>query len=210
MKLASIAAILALAFAADQRVPVATFSAGDLDGWDTKTFRGTTEYELVEEQGRRAVRAVSRGTASGRYKRIRVDLTQTPYLHWSWKIERVLTGNDETVKAGDDYAARVYVVFSTGPFFWNTRAVNYVWASSQPPGATWPNAFTANAQMLALRSGNHHAGRWVDERRNVRADYRRLFGADIRYVEAVAIMTDTDNTKGSATAYYGDIYFSSD
>ncbi len=64
--------------------------------------------------------------------------------------------------------------------------------------------------MLALRSGNDDAGRWIDERRDVRTDYRRLFGADIRYVEAVAIMTDTDNTKAAATAYYGDIYFSSE
>lgn len=210
MKFAAVCALIGLALAADQRVVVGAFSRGELDGWDRKQFQGLTDYRLVPDQGRQALRAESRAAASGLYKRVRIDLDQTSYLHWSWKIERVVGAVDETVKSGDDYAARVYVVFSGGVFFWNTRALNYVWASRQAPGATWPNAFTANAQMLALRSGNGQAGQWVDERRDVRADYRRLFGAEVRYVDAVALMTDTDNTRGAATAYYGDIYFSAE
>lgn len=203
-------ALIGLALAADQRVVVGAFSAGALDDWERKQFHGLTDYRVVTEQGRRALRAESRGTASGLYKRIRIDLDRTPYLHWSWKVERTVGAIDETVKAGDDYAARVYVVFSGGVFFWNTRALNYVWASRQPPGAVWPNAFTSNARMLAQRSGNERAGEWVEERRDVRADYRRIFGAEARYVDAVALMTDTDNTGGAAVAYYGDIYFSAD
>ena len=193
-----------------ERVNVGLFSADGLDGWEEKRFAGATEYTLTEEDGHRVLRAASHGSASGLYKTMRVDLMKTPYLHWSWKIENTLGPLDETTKAGDDYPARIYVIASGGLLFWQTRAVNYVWASRQPEGATWPNAFTANAGMIAVRSGDSQVGRWIAERRNVREDYRRAFGRDIRYVDAVALMSDTDNSGKAATAYYGDIYFSAD
>lgn len=200
----------AAALAADQRVVIGAFSAGDLAGWETKRFHGETRYALVEDGTRHVLQADSRAAASGLYRRVRVDLEQTPYLHWSWKVRNTLGDIDETARAGDDYPARVYVVFSGGLAFWRTHAINYVWASRQSEGADWPNAFTANAHMIALRSGETLAGQWVRERRNVREDYRRLFGRDVRYVDAVALMTDTDNTGKSATAWYGDIYFAAD
>lgn len=200
----------AIALAADQRVVIGAFSAGDLAGWEDKRFLGETRYTIVEDGARCVLKAESRAVASGLYRRVQVDLEQTPYLHWSWKVRNTLGDIDETAKAGDDYAARVYVVFSGGLAFWRTHAVNYVWASRQPQGAAWPNAFTANARMIAMRSGEALIGQWVHERRNVREDYRRLFGRDVRYVDAVAVMTDTDNTGKSAIAWYGDIYFAAD
>jgi hypothetical protein len=61
--------------------------------------------------------------------------------------------------------------------------------------------------MIPLQSGEEKAGEWVTQRRNVLADYRALYDEDPPPVTGVAIMTDTDNTDGSATAYYGDIVF---
>lgn len=202
------AVMIALVLAAGSTVVVGNFSAGDLDGWEEKRFEGETRYELVGHNGHRVLRAESRGAASGLYKKVRIDLRETPYLHWSWKVQDTLGETDERSRGGDDYPARVYVVFSGGFFFWRTRAVNYVWSSNQPRGASWPNAYTDNARMIAVRSGAGEAGKWVTERRNVREDYRQLFGDDVRFADAVALMTDTDNTGRAATAYYGDIYFS--
>jgi hypothetical protein len=62
--------------------------------------------------------------------------------------------------------------------------------------------------MIAAESGSDRAGLWVYEHRDVRADYRWLFGEEPGRVDAVAIMTDTDNTGTNATAWYGDIWFS--
>lgn len=199
-------AVLSRAAMAD--VSVAEFSSGSLEGWRQKVFKGETSYTLVEQQGQQVLKAGSHGTASGMYKRVRIDLRQTPYLHWRWKVENTLGKLDETQRAGDDYSARVYVVFSGGLLFWKTRALNYVWSSSQRPGAVWPNAFTGNAIMLAVEGGTEKTGQWQQETRNVREDFRQQFGYDVRYVDAVAIMSDTDNAGGTATAYYGDIYFS--
>ncbi len=182
----------------------------DISDWDTKTFSGETSYQLVSIDGRQAIRAISHRSASGLVREIEVDLTKTPYLNWSWKIESTLDNVEETKKDGDDYVARVYVVMSGGLFFWRTRAINYVWASKQAKGSSWPNAFTDNVVMLAVDSGAEYAGQWITEKRNVLEDIKKLHGIDKTQIDAVAIMTDTDNSNKSATAYYGDIYFTAD
>ncbi|MCY4469965.1 MAG: DUF3047 domain-containing protein [Thiotrichales bacterium] len=183
---------------------------GDVAGWEEKVFEGRTLYETVRQDGRTVVRATSRGTASGLFLRRRIDLDETPILRWSWRVDGTLGNIDERTRAGDDYSARVYVIRSHPVFVWRTRAVNYVWASTRAPGETWRNAYTDSSRHVAVRSGDAHAGQWVDERRDVRADFRELFGESVRYVDAVAIMTDTDNTGGGAVAYYGDIVFTSE
>jgi hypothetical protein len=197
-----------IATAQADTVVVGDFSSGDLAGWEEKSFEGATEYWLVTLDGRRVLRAVSNASASGLVKRVDIDLNQTPFLHWRWRVENTLKGTHEQTKQGDDYPARLYLIVSGGPLFWQTRAVNYVWSSSQPVGSSWPNAFASNAVMLAVRSGPAQAGQWVNERHDVRADFRRLLGQGIQRVDAVAIMTDTDNSGQRAVAYYSDIFFS--
>lgn len=195
--------------AAETRITVANFSAGDLQHWEEKQFSGRTQYRIVQLDSTKALQAHSQGTASGLFRSQRIDLTKTPYLNWRWRVDNILQGINETTQGGDDYPARVYVVFSGGLFFWNTRALSYVWSSHQPKGSAWPNAYTANAYMVAQRTGPQQNGQWLDEKRDIRADFRRYFGQDIATLDAVAIMTDTDNSGQQASAYYGNIYFSS-
>ncbi|HSM10663.1 MAG TPA: DUF3047 domain-containing protein [Lysobacter sp.] len=190
------------------RIDIARFSQGDLAGWQERSFRGRTDYRLVRMEAGTVLQARSDASASGLYRQVEVDLTQTPVLHWSWKTDALMQGNDERTRAGDDYPARIYVVFSGGAFFWRTRAINYVWSSHQPQGSQWPNAFTGNARMIVVSAGQQGLGEWQHLQRDVWADYRRLFGSDPGRVDAVAIMTDTDNTGQRATAWYGDIWFS--
>jgi len=200
-------AVATLAGAADEKLMIGRFSAGDLKNWQTKSFKGETRYTFDDKSGRRALFADSQGGASGLYREIPVDLNRTPWLNWSWRVDMVLSGVDERSKTGDDYPARVYVVVSGGAAFWKTRSLVYAWSSYQRVGATWNNAFTSKARVMALRSGTKDAGRWVSEKRDIRADFRQLFGEDISAIDAVALMTDTDNSGQSATAWYGDIYF---
>lgn len=186
------------------------FSARDLTGWEKKVFAGETTYTFLVDQDVPVLLAKSNGTASGLVKKEKIDLNTTPFLNWSWQARSLPLVNEEKSKAGDDYVARIYVIFSTGPWFWNTHALNYVWNSSYPAETTWPNAFTGNAQMLALRSKGDGTGTWYNEKRNVKDDIERIFGKEIETIEAVAIMTDSDNSETSAAAAYGDISFSRD
>lgn len=212
MRMIGYAALLLplLSAAADLKIPVGEFSRGDLKGWEEEVFAGQTHYELREEGDLKALHANSDGTASGLFKEVRVDLSKTPVLHWRWKVNNVLKDVNEQSKPGDDYPARIYVVFSGGLFFWNTRAINYVWSNNQPVGSRWPNAFTGNAMMLAVESGPDKLGRWLEEQRNIAEDYKLLFGDEPGTISAVAIMSDSDNSGQRATAWYGDIYFTAE
>ncbi|MEH6544406.1 MAG: DUF3047 domain-containing protein [Porticoccaceae bacterium] len=210
-------------------------SQDNIDHWQEKSFVGHTTYTFEHpssnstyssNNGGNAIvlNATSKNSASGLVKRVRIDLKQTPWLHWRWKVTNTIQAPDnqpvdETSKSGDDYAARVYVIADGGLLFWKTRALNYVWASHQAQGSTWPNAYAGkNAVMLALRSGTDKTGSdkgdanqsnvWLTEKRNVYDDLQQAFGKDIRYIDAIAIMTDTDNTGAEASASYTDMYFS--
>lgn len=194
------------------RVEIGEFSRGRLDPvWQTKSFKNTTDYRLESIDGHLALHASSRAAASGLYREIIVDLNRTPFLNWSWRVDRRPDLRDEQVKSGDDYAARIYVVISGGLAFWRTRSLNYVWASTTAQGSRWANPFAGPAvQMLALRSGSRDIGRWLHERRNVKRDLQEAFGEPIERIDGVALMTDTDNSSAQAEAYYGDIHFSSE
>ncbi|MGZ8441249.1 MAG: DUF3047 domain-containing protein [Candidatus Deferrimicrobiaceae bacterium] len=182
------------------------FGKGLSTKWEKKIFNGETAYRPVVEEGRPAVKAESKASASALIYRIPLDPKTFPRLSWSWKIARTIGKGDERTKEGDDYAARVYVVFPSA-LFWRTRTVNYIWANRLPPGAFLPNAYTGNAAMVAVESGDGNAGKWVDEERDLVEDYRRAFGEDPPKIGAVAIMTDTDNTGEEAAAWYGAIRF---
>ncbi len=142
---------------------ISNFRKGDLSGWEEKSFEGNSQYGFVEADDEKVLRASTEGKASGLFKEVSVDLTKTPWINWSWKVENTFKDNDELSKEGDDYAARVYVVVSGGVFFWNTKALNYVWASHEPKNSSWPNAYTGNAKMFAVRSGNVELGQWTKE-----------------------------------------------
>lgn len=193
-----------------ERLTIANFSKKSFSGWQEKVFQGKTEYHFVEDDQKGWVlQARSEQAASGLLHEVEVDLQKTPYLNWSWRVDAYPDVADEKVQRGDDYAGRVYVIFKTGYWFWDTRALNYVWNRNYEAGESWPNAYTANSQVLVLQSAQSATGQWRTEKRDVRADILSCFGIQVDSIMAVAIMTDTDDSKSSAVAYYGDIYFSS-
>lgn len=192
-----------------EQLSVADFSKSDFAGWETKKFQGLTSYQLVPLDSNTVLMAESKDSASALIKEIHVNLEKTPYLNWRWKIENRLETKDEKIKSGDDYAVRIYVVIDGGILPWRTKAVNYVWSNQSTKGDTWPNAFAGkNAMMMSLRDKQDKTSTWYDEKRNIYEDMKKLFGTEILSIDAVAIMTDTDNSHGQAKAYYGDIYFS--
>ncbi|MGZ5577200.1 MAG: DUF3047 domain-containing protein [Methylobacter sp.] len=197
--------------AAEPKLPIGEFSRNRLDGWEHKHFKGETHYQLQALDGVVVLKADSHAAGSGLFKEQRIDLEQTPMLNWSWRISNRLSGLNEQSKAGDDYSARIYVVVKGGLAFWQTKAINYVWASNTSKDKVWPNAFAGDhAKMVAVRGPEAALNVWYSEKRNVRADLQKLFGEDLRHIDAVALMTDTDNSNGQVSAFYGDIWFSKD
>lgn len=198
------------------------------DGWKPLTFRKIprlTTYELVEEGAQVVVKAMSDSSASGLTKEVRIDPKEFPIVWWRWKVDNLLQKSDATRKDGDDYPARLYITFEYDPekvsfgkklkykagqaLFGDIPigAINYVWETKTPVGAILDNAYTDFVKMVVVESGPGRIGLWVDESRNIYEDYKKAFGEEPPMINGVAIMSDTDNTKEQATAYYGDILF---
>jgi Protein of unknown function (DUF3047) len=192
---------------AAESVQVDDFEHGLAPTWEVKEFSGRTDYRVVACEPGYCLHASSHAAASGLVFPLELLPQAYPLLRWRWKIADTIPGGDARSKATDDYAARIYVVFPHW-FYPKTRTINYIWANQLPEGTSIVSSYTSNSIMLAVRSGIARRGEWLEERRDVLADYRRLFGEEPGKIGAIAIMTDTDNTGGTAQAWYDDISFS--
>lgn len=188
--------------------PVPSFPDDSLQSWEEESFSGNTLYELVNENGSTVLKATANKSASVLIKRQSIDLTNTPWLDWSWKIDSVYEGINELTKAGDDFPARLYVTARTGFLPWEVIAINYVWSSDQTVGTSWMSPFTKKSVMVAVQSGSDHSGEWIAQRRNVAEDFKTLFNTDITELVGYAVMVDGDNSSQVGAAYFGDIRFS--
>ncbi len=196
-------------------------------GWEPLTFPKVskhTRYTPLTVDERDAVRAESRCSASALVSPLEaLDLEKTPLLRWEWKVEHGLDIDDQRVKAGDDFAARVYVIFEFEPeraSRWERlrrraaravfgvelpgNALNYVWSSREPANAAWDNPYTGRSKMISRGDGPF--GAWRQEEVDVLADYRAYFGEPPR-LQAVALMTDSDDSCQEASAYFANVRF---
>lgn len=214
-------------------VEVAKFSRATVgqsvpDGWKPLIFKKVpvqTKYEIVIDGDVTVVKACSEGSASGLTKEVKIDPREYPIVRWRWKVENVLKNSDVNRREGDDYPARLYITFEYDPdkvglskklkykagraIFGDIpiAALNYIWETNTPVGTIVENAFTDFAQMIVVESGLQKVGAWIDEERNLYEDYKKAFRDEPPMINGVAIMSDTDNTKERAVAYYGDITF---
>ena len=196
-------------------------------GWEPLNFssiENQTAYFLTQDSGKTIFKAVSHNSASGYVHKLSIDPKQFPILTWEWKIDNLLKEADITQKSGDDYPARLYITFDYDKerlsafesfkieFYKSLHGVypplavlNYVWDNKKPIGFTTANAYTNRVQMIVSQTGESKVGQWVKQEVNIYEDYKKVFGEAPLKITSVAIMTDTDNTASSATAYYGDI-----
>ncbi|MGD9925189.1 MAG: DUF3047 domain-containing protein, partial [Pseudorhodoplanes sp.] len=198
--------------AAGDAIAISRFSDGALNAWESRSFKGETSYTFATdpEINTAVLKAVADASASGRFRKIKIDLSKTPFLNWSWKVTNIFPGIDERTKAGDDFPARIYVVVERGILGTSSLSLNYVWASQHPAGSLWPSPFTKQVHLFAIDSGTQTLNKWVRHKRDLRADLKRAFREDISEIDAVALMTDADNHGGRAEAFYGEIWFSTE
>jgi hypothetical protein len=198
------------------------------DGWRPLAFprvERQTRYERVEFDSGPALRAQARCSASALLHAVPgLDLARTPWLRWRWRVDRDLPPRDARTRAGDDYAARVYVAFRFEPERASAferlrraalrlvygaelpgRALNYVWFAGQPEGRDWASPYAPQARLISLGAGP--PGAFRDARVDLRADYRRLFGSEPPAVEFVAVMSDADDGCGETLAWFADLRF---
>lgn len=212
-RLAMITAIGVAGFANPQSGAAAEeirFSPAAIHAWEPHHFSGETRYELIDTAEGEAVEGIcDDGTASGLFYRQSIDLTRTPVIEWRWRILDPISGGDPMTRAGDDYAARLYAVDEHSVLRWRTRALNYVSSTRVAVGEDWPNAYASQAHMLAVdnASGDEDANEagWQVHRRNLREDFERFHDRSVDQIDAIALMTDCDDTNERAEVHYGEI-----
>lgn len=190
--------------------------------WDLRKPRAT-EYRIARLDGQTVLEAESEGSASALIREVAVDPRDYPYLNWTWKTEGPWREGKWNSREEDDFPARIFVIFEEKRGLFSSLgnavqrlgggfsglALNYVWTEGEFANREGRSPVSDRVEMIAVQSGGRADGAWRSQRRNVLEDFRRAFGEAPGKIVAVAVMTDTDDTGGRATSYYGDIYFSS-
>jgi hypothetical protein len=188
----------------------------------TKPF---TRFSVVDIDGKRAVK-IEADESYGNLVHA-VQASAPAHLAWQWRVDQPIDAADLRQKSGDDTAVKVCVFFDLPienvPFadrqllrlsrsktseLVPTATVCYVWDPHLSVGTTldWP--FSRRMRYMVLESGGEKTGRWATERRDVGADFLKLFGDESKTVPAilaVAVGADSDNTKSHSVSYVSGI-----
>ena len=194
-----------------------------LDAWEPFAFKDIekkTRYEIVISRGESLLKASSNSSASALVHSKTFDVYQFPLLSWRWKVERVYERGNATVKQGDDYPLRVYVLFEYDPDqaglarrlkyalaktlhgeYPPDSSLNYIWANQRHAAPFLINPYAEQARMIPLQFGGARAGEWQEESRNILKDYETAFGRQPPVKAALAIMNDSDDTGEAGVSY---------
>jgi len=208
--LISISWILLLQVVLAEKVNVFEFTKEELKNLQVKRVKGRTTWSLGSNEKGNFIKAEAEGKGSGLGKEIKIDLSKTPFINITWKVEKDLQGINENSKKGHDYAARVFVIKKTGSTALSNRAINYVFSSNNFINDHWSSPYTKKSIDYVLSTTKNNLNTWVTVKANVKQHFKELHNLDITELSGVAIMTDTDNSKLKAIAFYQNIYFSSE
>ena len=192
-------------------IKVFNFTTDELSNLEVRKVRGAenkTIYTIGSNENGNFLKAVADNAASGLGKEVKIDLNKTPFINITWKIEKDLPGIKENTKKGHDFAARVFAVKKTGATPLSNRAINYVFSSNSEIGFSSPSPYTKKSIDNVLASTKKNLEEWVTVKANVKEDFKRFHNLDVDELDGLAIMSDTDNSKMKAIAYYQNIYFS--
>ena len=192
-----------------EEIKVFDFTEEEFKNLKVRKVKGETTWSLGSNENGNFIRAEAEGVGSGLGKEIEIDLNKTPFINITWKVEKDLSGIKENSKKGHDFAARVFVVKKTGKTALSNRALNYVFSSNSEVDQTWRSPFTKQSIDYVLATTKENLNEWVSVKANVKENFKQLHDLEVDKLDGIAIMTDTDNSKKKAIAYYQNIFFSS-
>ena len=194
-----------------ENINVFNFTEDEIQSLEVRKVRGAdnkTEYSLGSNENGNYLKAVADNAASGLGKKLTINLNSTPFINITWKVEKDLSGIKENTKKGHDFAARVFAVKKTGATPLSNRAINYVFSSNNEIGFNSPSPYTKKSIDNVLSTTKNDLNVWVTVKANVKEDFKKFHDLDVNELDGLAIMSDTDNSKMKAIAYFQNIYFS--
>ena len=196
-------------------------------GWRHETLpkvERANRYAIEADAGTRVLRIRSAASASSLVATVAPMAGPRLQLRWRWKVSKALAGSDLRIKGGDDYAARLYVLFDLPAERLSlgdrlriqaartlsgreipAAALCYVWGTAQPAGVSGWNPYTDRVRMVVADSGDPRAMQWQSHEHDLQRDWAEAFPGPMPPVRAVAVGADTDNTGDSVDAWFGDV-----
>jgi hypothetical protein len=194
--------------------------------WDHRTFPGKapTRFTYTHHEGRDAISVQANASASMLRQVLRIEPHELGRVRFSWKVPELIAQADLGLRERDDAPVRIVLAFEgdrsrfspadtalselahalTGePMPYAT--LMYVWGNRRAPGTVIRSPRTSRVRTLVVESGPQRLNRWLDYERDIAADYRHAFGEAPGALVGIAIMTDSDNTKSRARAWYGPV-----
>jgi hypothetical protein len=206
-----------------QLVPNASSSQ---DGWHEVPLPGkhATRYAQVRKDGREVVHARAQSSASMWRRKVDVPAERLGQARWAWRVDRLNPQASVADVDLEDAVARVIFAFDGDRSRLSARnramfdlaqaltgeappyaTLMYVWETRKPLDSVVVNPRSDRIRKLVVDSGPEHLGKWRVHQRDLVADYERVFGEKPGPLMAIGKMTDADNTRASAEAWYGPI-----
>ena len=170
-------------------------------GWERSVNAGEAQLELVQDDGKRALRMRSDQASFSLQKKIRIPLRTSPFLVWDWKVTELPKGGDFRHSGTDDQAAQLIIAFSSSHF------LSYIWDSTAPKGMIGSASAPLFKKIFAvvMQSGTQGLGTWITERRNLIDDYKQAYGEEPEVIEGVRIQINSQHTQSRAESYWHSI-----
>jgi len=221
------------ALAADES-RIAAFSAAAVGeppaGWKFATLprKQPTKFSVVDLAGAHVLKVEADDSYGNLVHGMHAQVSERSVLSWRWRVDKLVDEADLKVRSGDDSPAKLclFFAFDVSKLSLGERTrlsvagsmtgedvpgetLCYVWDNKLPVDTAMNNAFTKRIRMIVLDSGSAKLGQWSAQRRNVVADYQRMFGDEsggkVPELVGVAVSADADNTHGHALSYFGDV-----
>lgn len=194
--------------------------------WSHQTFPGkrATLYAPQRKDGRDALMVRAQSSASVVRRQVRIEPDQLGRLQFSWLVPAVITAADMARRESDDSPVRLILAFEGDRSRFSAKdamlselaetltgeplpyaTLMYVWSNRRPPETVILNPRTDRIRKLVMESGPDHLSRWLSYERDVRADFIKAFGEPPGALLSIGLMTDTDNTRSEASAWYGPV-----
>jgi len=179
----------------------------DLSVWRVYPFTQSSTFKeppaIVLDDGRRALLLRTDREAMRVGRPLKVDVKATPWLAWEWKALALPENGDVRERKRNDQAARIMLMFE------GMKGLLYVWDTVSPVGTeSRPDEFEIFERVLiVVRSGPGDLGRWMRDRRDVLADYRRVFGEAPRPIKWVGFEAHSNDTQSRSAAQFGAVTF---
>lgn len=194
--------------------------------WDVVKIPGkaATQYSLASLNNRSTLMANAISSASMLRKDLRIEPSQLNRLNFSWQVHKLMEGADMSHRDHDDSPVRLVLAFDGDRSLFSPKnamlselshaltgqpmpyaTLMYVWCNHRPVGTVIHNPRTDRIRKLVVASGPDQLNQWLTYDRDVRADYEKAFGESPGALIGIGVMTDSDNTRSHAQAWYGPI-----